>query len=133
MTWTAAITGKAQDIGHVEFAVRYSDGVKTKDELLRAPDLQSLKRSVASRLASLESGDVAFAAVPLGAFDPTIAPPDPPIPADVAFDVWIRKFNRLRRVQELISLSVLTGLEAGVVSLRDDVKNTFLPSYINRF
>src|SRR4026207_2161074 len=111
MTWTAEVIGKAQDISFVEFAIRYSNGTKTKDELVRASDVLSLKRAIETRLASLEAGDIAISAVQLGLFDPTITV-QPPDPADVAFEIWLRKFNRLKKVQELITLSVLTGSEA---------------------
>ena len=129
MTWTAEIVGKQQDVGYVEFAVRYSDGTKSKQELIRANTETDLKYRIADTIERLNASDVVFQ-TPTG---PITATKPTDTVEDTAFNTWLRKLNRLRRVQELITLGVLTGNEAAVTNLRNDVKDTLQVAYINRF
>jgi len=93
-------------------------------------NLDSLKRYVGAQLTKLTASDALADQVNLGAFDPTITVT--PDPAEEAFKTWARNFGRLRRVQELISLTVLTGSEPAVTTLRDNVRTNFQNGYINR-
>ena len=135
MVWTATIAGKQFDVGSVEVIVDYTDGVQTKRELLKVSDgsLTTLKSMIAARCTALERLDTLNKQVTSGAFDPTLPPPPAPDPVAVSFQAWLDKLNRLRRVQELITLGVLTGNEAAVTNLRDQVRTDFQAGYINRF
>lgn len=68
-----------------------------------------------------------------GAIDLTdVVKPQPPTPtpAELALADWESNLEKLKRVQELITLGVLTGNETAVVNLRNKVKADFKPAYI---
>lgn len=134
MTWTAKVVSKSQGSDFIVVNMEYTDGVKVIGETLRIRNgpLNDFKNLISNKLTTLNDLDTLSTNLAVGNFDPTITPPTPD-PADVAFNTWNRKLIKLQQVQKLIDLSILTGNETAVVSLRDDIKATFLPSYINRF
>lgn len=134
MAWQAEVTSKTQGVGYVEFGLRYVDPATTRErnDSTRVLDgnIDGLKRYVQTQLARLTASDSLEGQVALGAFDPTITVT--PDPDEVAYQTWARNFARLRRVQELITLGVLTGTEPGVTNLRNAVRDNFQASYLNR-
>jgi hypothetical protein len=64
-----------------------------------------------------------------GAVDITVTTPTK-TQAEIERDEWFESLGRLRFVQELITLGILTGNETPVVNLRNRVKDRFVVDYI---
>ena len=105
------------------------DGVKSFERAFSfAPNatLEDIKRTLNDYVAELESADTNVVSIPTGAIDYTTAVPR----TDPAERAWHDNYEKLKRVQELVTLGVLTGNEAKVVALRDKVKADFRAEYI---
>jgi sugar phosphate isomerase/epimerase len=115
----------------VEVVVRFTDGGKTTDKLIRATSVEDLKRAVNHTLAMFDAADALDAQIAVGPFDPIMAPPPPPPPPDpkdVEKAEWNVALAKLRRVAELAALGVIDA--AAVEEFRAPVRDGYKVEYV---
>lgn len=136
--YTPTITSKSFDnqTQQIVLVVEFSNGTTTITETLRYGanfTFDAIKRNLKLKASLLEQGDANEASVTTGIIDVASIPDDTRTLAEIAADNWLRNFERLQKVQILIDLGVLTGNEAPVTTLRNNVSSNFKPAYINLF
>lgn len=129
--YTAKILSKDLDRAgqRMNVQVEFTDGVNTiTNNLPFAPNAtpEQIKWRLKVMAAELDDSEVQLNALPVG--DVTF-PTDPP--ALSAQQTWFTNYSKLEQVQKLIDLGVLTGTEPKVVTLRNKVRDDFLPAYLN--
>lgn len=110
MVWQAIIDNVIQDTDASVVEVTYTDNVsqKVKKEYrLTTFDLNSFKRTVQSQIDQLSSVDTVKVNIPLGAFDTTIVPPEPPTPPDpTPKQLFSRDLQLLLQMNRAIALNI---------------------------
>jgi len=138
MAWTAKVIRKEKETTHLDIVVEFTDGTKVLVERFRFTadvTLARLKRMLISKISEIERREIAGADVVVGDVDLTVVPPGPPPPptpeqlAKLAELAWHNKLRKLRIAEELVKLSVVPNNHPGLLTLRSDVVNDFLPSY----
>lgn len=126
--YTATIkTKEALDQG-VRVTVTFSDGTKSFDEVIVPQTKSQFHSWVEGRLFTLNEGESMKTDL---AVEREVQPE--PTQAEKDFEIWLRKMNRLNLIKaNLIDTGVFTGNEAAIVALRDDIRATFKPAYLNQ-
>lgn len=125
--WTAKIVEKNKTNGQVNIVVAYSDGVESFTETYpNISDSNALKIKIANKIKSIQETYKLAEDIPFGDIDPTVNTPE-----ITARRTWQNLYEKLIAVNTLVSLGVLTGNEAFVGALKDEVKTTFLPRYLD--
>lgn len=130
--YQAKIVGKREELGRLIIDVEFSDGVNPVIEQISPDSKDQFHSWVAGRLYSLNSTEELKGET---AVDQVVDPNPTPVltQEEVDFRTWQRKLNRLYTVQTLlINTGVLTGTEPAVVNLRNDLKTTLKPTYIDK-
>lgn len=91
-------------------------------------NVDTIKKAVKRYKDALEAAEKTN--VPFGTIDLSTVTDEIPTAVERAAQNWLRNFNRLENVEKLVSLGVLTGQEAPVVSLRQKLADDFRPAYI---
>ena len=126
MAWTAKIKAVEKQGGRIHVVINYSDG---QDFFTASP--RTLNDIVASRVSELTTLDTYFATLASGAVISQIPTPAPTVPqATLSKAAWFRDRQRLQSCNLLITAGVLTGLEPAYTTLKQSVKDNFLPAYI---
>lgn len=130
--YTAKIVGKTEELGRLVIDVEFTDGTKTLVERISPDTKEQFNSWVAGRLYSLNSvAELKTETSVNDVLDPSAV--TPPSAEELAFTTWKRKLGRLHAIKTmLIDTGVLTGNEPKVVALRDDLKATLLPAYIDQ-
>ena len=136
--YTAEITSKKFDKvnSQLVIGVTFTDGTDTQTQSLRYGadfDFNAIKRNIKQRLDLLNAGESNAEAIATGVVDVASIVEDPRPQAEKDASDWLRDFNRLEKVQQLIDLGVLNGNEKPVTDLRTKVATDFKPVYINLF
>lgn len=124
--------GVEKTTGSVYWRVEFTDGVETIAKQYRFAldsDISERKKTVNKELEVLNR-PVETATV--GALDFSDIADTKPIATQAEIDKqdWFRDFERLKKVQDLINLGVLTGTEPAVTTLRTKLTTGFKPAYI---
>lgn len=133
--YQAIVKGKALNEGRITINVEFTDGVNATIETCIPQDADAFKAWVKERLrfynASAELDRELQENAEIDTRDPVVI--KPVIPTDViARNNWINLYNKWVKVKTtLVDTGVLAGTEAVLVTLRNKVKNDFLPDYIN--
>lgn len=133
--WSANIIKKDIDVINqaIIILVRFSATDKSFDKKLvfgATITLEEVKRRIKQEITRLEQAED-NADILEGAVDLTGVTTDiPQTQAELDKQEWFRDFERLKKVQELINLSVLTGNEAAVTTLKNKVTTNFKAAYI---
>lgn len=130
--YTATITAKEANFERkqVIISASISDGSKTFEEKFifnLGVTKSAVEFEINRYLRILSETDSLLNSVQEGPV--TVVATEPTV-EDTTKGLWFRDFNRLKSVQELITLGVLTGNETQVVNLRAKVKNGFKAAYI---
>ena len=136
--YTATLTSKSFNKRTRQYVlvVEFSNGVDTFTEELRFGadfTFDQIKANVKTRIDLLNAGEAGIENISEGAVDISTVPDTTPTKAELDAQEWVRNFNRLEKVQQLIDLGVLTGNETAVTNLRTKVSSDFKPAYINLF
>jgi len=133
MAWTAELISKEKEATHIDLVVRFTDGVETVTERFRIQgslSVEAFRDRVRGKIAALNALPQTETDIPLGSVDLTPpTPPTPPTPAEIAERQWRGKFERLQVAQMLVDHGVIPDTLPAYISLRNDVRNTFLPAY----
>lgn len=130
--FTAKIINKEVVKDRLVLGVEFTNGTKTVVENVTPQDEVAFKRWVQSRNEALESLVVLDKNFKVNdEVDPAISEPELS-QAEKDKQIWIRKVSRIDNIQRsLVDTGVFTGLEQPIVDLRDDIKATYKPAYIN--
>jgi hypothetical protein len=128
--FTATITKKSFAEGVMQVVVEFSNGTITFTRAFNINSADDLKRQVRNEITRLNELAELATTLPDGSYTPTETTPPAPTQAVLDKQEWFPDFTRLERVQELVTLGVLTGTETAVVALRNKVKTNFKPAYI---
>lgn len=129
--YTAKVIEKS-DNGTLVIGVEFTNGIDTRIENVTPQDKKSFERWVKSRLDALNSLVTLEKEVKVDdMIDPFVVEPEP-TQAEKELKVWLRKVNRLGNIKvNLIDTGVFTGVEKPIQNLRDDIKATFKPAYVD--
>ena len=131
MAWTAKIKAVEKQGGKIHVVINYSDGQTTFDEDFFTTSPRTLNDIVASRVTELTTLDTYFTTLASGAvISQTPTPPIAVPPAAINKAAWFRDWGRLQNCNLLITAGILTGLEPAYTTLKQSVKDNFLPAYI---
>jgi hypothetical protein len=126
--WTAKIQNKALENEQMVLTVLFTDGEKTLTETCKPQDETGFNYWVDARLKSLNGSEVFKTAYEIGE---TVEVKTLPVPVATEQDIWNAKFYRLQQVQKLVDLGIVQNDNAKVVALRNDLKTTLKPEYID--
>jgi hypothetical protein len=130
--YTATITSKTLDkqAQKITLVVEFSDGEQTFTRTLffsPTTSLENIKYRLKDLAQELDIADANMLAIPTGVIDLS----DIEIVSSTTAEVdWHKNYNKLKQVQELIDLGILTGSEQKVVALRNKVTADFRPEYL---
>lgn len=114
--------------------VEFTDGTDTFSRDFKFSlhdDFDRAKRHIKRFIDRLEAAVAEVSTISTGVVDLSAAVEPTPTASEQARADWFRNYGRLKSVQELIDLGVLTGNEAPVQTLKNKVKNDFKASYVN--
>ena len=136
--YIAEITSKTFDkaTSQLVVGVTFTDGTDTQTQSLRFGadfDFNAVKRNIKQRLELLNAGGANAEAIAVGTVDVSTVVDDTRTVEEIEASEWLRNFQRLEKVQQLIDLGVLTGNETPVKTLRTKVSTDFKAAYINLF
>lgn len=120
--------------GRVEVIVGISDGITTVEKpfyLSLEETMADLKVKIKAHLDRLESAVVNVNSITEGSVSLAGVTTDI-LPSEIAFQDWLTDYRKLKAVQELVTLGVLTGQETAVTNLKTKLANKFLPAYLTR-
>lgn len=120
--------------GRIEVIVGISDGTTTVEKpfyLSLEETMDDLKVKIKAHLDRLESAVVNVSTIAEGGVNLAGVTTDI-LPDETAFQDWLADYRKLKAVQELVSLGILTGQETAVTNLKTRLSNRFLPAYLTR-
>ena len=121
--YTASLVEKLIENGKIRWIVEFSNGTDSFKDSLVGGNYEWLKRSVASRLAELNTE------VTLGPIDTTIVPPTQ-TQAEIDRDQWLRDWSNLLGAQKLIAAGVIADTLPAYVTLKNKVTTNFKNAYV---
>lgn len=134
--FTAKIVRKQLDLPtkSIYVDVEFTDGVTTFGEQFKFGldiSFETIQRQIKRFIEMYNNAEAKADAIPVSTLDLSGVVVNPePTAAEQEKANWFRDFGRLERVQQLITLGVLTGTETAVTNLRNRVKTNFKPAYI---
>lgn len=131
--YTAKVTNKETINGQLNVTVEFTNGTDVVTETVIPQDRDGFFHWLKSRLATFNGGVDLDAELSI---DQAVEAPTQPTPAtptqeEIDRADWFDNYNRLKKVEELVSLGVVATDHAKVVALRDLVKTTIKPEYID--
>ena len=129
--YTAQLTEKKLVDGKIVATVSYSDGADTLVETISFVDVETFKRAVKAKVDTLNATSSTISTLPIGSIDTTPATPVL-TQAEIDEKTWMSQYSKWVRIKTtLIDTGILTGNEAPLVSLLNQVKSGFKASYVN--
>lgn len=136
MAWTVKVLDKLISNGQITVTVEYSDGADTFSETHSIKTTGNLifERQISARIKQLEALGTYAATIPIGDIDLVALENKLADSADeIARKQYHKWVTQLTGAMEAVRLGVLTGSESQITTLRDNLKNNFIPEYINEY
>ena len=130
--WTAKVIGKSKGGGRIVLKVEFTNGSESfQEEYIASSGSNSewLKNLVRARVGALTSMYQFVDSIVVND-DVDASPPAPPTQAEQELSTFLSKYNRWLSVKRAIDTGVLTGNEAPVQNLLNEVKTLFKPAYL---
>lgn len=136
MAWTASIASKAvRGNGKLVVEVDYTNGTQVIREDINISNAQSdkwLKQQIIDRVNALKSLDTYSSTIQTGAVDLTpepVTPPPTPTQAELDRAKWSEDYNRLQKLEALLSKKLIKANNAELLALQTSVEADFKPEY----
>lgn len=126
MSYKVEILKKSIENNQIRVWAKFTKGQKSIEQDFVAPHPTLIKDTLRRIALSFEQLDDEMS-VPVGEVDLSVSNPIP----DLDKDTFMDNFHKLRKVNELISLGVLTGNEPFITSLKNSAKTKFKTEYLD--